>query len=180
MTWEALYNFFGIKDFIYFISSSQIQDMLFPVKLVFVAFAMFFLAFVIYFMINSSWLQYKFLEDVTEFFSWQAYGSREMSKRWSKIRKRTESGTESDYKLAIIDADDLLEEVLDNRGYEGKDFQEVVEKAGRLLSTILSDVLRAHEVRNSIVYDPDYKLSPDQAKKLLDIYESAVNNVGMS
>lgn len=90
MTWDFIYNFFGIKDFIYFISSSQIQDMLFPIKLVFVVFAMFFLAFVIYFMINSSWLQYKFLEDVTEFFSWQAYGQREMSKRWSKVKKRIE------------------------------------------------------------------------------------------
>src|SRR3989344_7535620 len=102
MSWEQLYNLLGIRDFIYFISSSQIQDMLFPVKLVFVTFAMFFLAAVIYFMINSSWLQYKFLEDVTEFVSWQSYGLREISKNWTKIKKRIESGAESDYKLAII------------------------------------------------------------------------------
>ncbi|MGA2417877.1 MAG: hypothetical protein ABSF55_01390 [Candidatus Staskawiczbacteria bacterium] len=179
MTWDYLYNFFGIKDFIYFISSSQIQDMLFPIKLVFVCFAMFFLAFVIYFMINSSWLQYKFLEDVTEFFSWQAFGSREMSKQWSKIKKRAESGAESDLKLAIIDADDFLGEVLDDRGYEGKDFQETINKAGRLIAPILNDVLKAHEARNSIVYDPDYKLSDDQAKKILATYEQAVNSIGM-
>ncbi len=180
MTWDFIYNFFGIKDFIYFISSSQIQDMLFPIKLVFVVFAMFFLAFVIYFMINSSWLQYKFLEDVTEFFSWQAYGQREMSKRWSKVKKRIESGAESDYKLAIIDADDFLGEVLDNRGYEGKDFDESIKKAEKLISLIFNDVLRAHEVRNYIVYNPDYKLAADEAKKILDTYESAINSVGMS
>ena len=126
MTWEAVYNFFGIKDFIYFISAPQIQDMLFPIKLVFVFCAFWFLAFVIYFMLNSSWLQYKFLEDVSEFFSWQAYGQRELKKQWNKIKQRIESGAESDYKLAIIDADDLLTEVLDDRGYEGKDFEETV------------------------------------------------------
>jgi len=180
MTWETLYNFFGIKDFIYFISSSQIQDMLFPVKLVFVFCAMFFLVFVIYFMLNSSWLQYKFLEDVTEFFSWQAYGQRKMSKQWNRIKKRTESGAESDYKLAIIDADDFLAEVLDNRGYDDKDFEENIKKAGKLISPILNDALRAHEVRNSIVYNPDYKLSADEAKKVLDTYESAVNSIGMA
>jgi len=180
MSWETLYNFFGIKDFIYFISSSQIQDMLFPVKLVFACFAMFFLVFVIYFMINSSWLQYKFLEDVAEFFSWQSHGARQMSKQWSKIKKRAESGAESDYKLAIIDADDLLNEVLDSNGYDGNDFEESVKKAGRLLAHILDDVVKAHEVRNSIVYDIDYKLSSEQAKKALDIYESAINSVGIA
>lgn len=180
MTWEAIYNFFGIRDFIYFISSSQLQDMLFPVKLVFVAIAMFFLAFVIYFMLNSSWLQYKFLEDVTEFFSWQAYGQRELQKQLGRIKGRTKSGTESDYKLAIIDADDFLAEVLDNRGYEGKDFEDVLSKAGRLIKSILNDVLAAHQVRNSIVYDPNFKLSADQAKKVLDTYESAIKEIGIS
>jgi len=180
MTWEYIYNFLGIKDFVYFISSSQIQDMLFPIKLVFVFFAAFFLIFIIYFMLNSSWLQYKFLEDVTEFFSWQAYGQRQMAKQWDRIKKRTESGAESDYKLAIIDADDFLNEVLDSRGYDGKDFEEIIKKAGRLISPILADTLRAHEMRNAIVYNPDYKLSVTEAKKVLDIYQSAINSIGMS
>jgi hypothetical protein len=178
MTWIDFYNFLGIKDFIYFISSSQIQDMLFPVKLVFVCFAMFFLAFVIYFMINSSWLQYKFLEDATEFFAWQAYGQRQVTNQWSRIKKRTESGTEADFKLAIIDADDLLLEVLDSNGYDDDDFKESVKKAGRLLGPMSDDVMRAHEARNSIVYDPDYKLSVEQAKKILDTYELAINSIG--
>jgi hypothetical protein len=180
MTWIDFYNFLGIKDFIFYISSPQLQDMLFSVKLVFVCFGMFFLAFVIYFMINSSWLQYKFLEDVTEFFSWQSYGSRGMSKAWNKIKKRADSGTESDCKLAIIDADDFLLGVLDERGYEGKDFEEIIAKAGKLISPILNDVLGAHEVRNSIVYDPNYNLATEEAKKILNTYESAIMAVGIS
>ena len=179
MIWDSLYNFFGIKDFIYFISSSQIQDMLFPVKVVFIFFSVFFLVFVIYFMVNSSWLQYKFLEDVVEFFSWQSYGQREMSKQWDRIKKRIESGTESDYKLAIIDADDFLGEVLDNRGYDGKNFEESINKAGKLIVPILEEVLKAHEIRNFIVHDPDYKISVDEAKKVLNTYESAAKGIGM-
>jgi len=180
MTWDELYNLFGIKEFIYFISSPQLQDMLFPVKLVFVVCSMFFLAAVIYFMLTSSWLQYKFLEDVTEFFSWSAFGQREMQKQWDRIKKRIESGAESDYKLAIIDADDFLAEVLDNRGYDGDNFEESINKAGRLIAPILEDVLKAHEIRNSIVYNPDYKLSTEQAKKVLETYEAAAKEIGMS
>ena len=178
--WIWLYNQLGITDFIYFISSPQLQDYLFPVKLIFVTCGMFFLAFVIYFMINSSWLQYKFLEDVSEFFSWQSYGSRQMSKRWAKIKKRIESGSEADYKLAVIEADDFLAEVLDDRGYEGKDFKEAVTKAEKMIAPILNEVLQAHEIRNSIVFNPDFKLSAEQAKKILGVYESAINNIGIS
>ena len=180
MTWIALYNFFGIKDFIYFISAPQLQDYLFPVKLVFAAFGMLFLAMIIYFMINSSWLQYKFLEDTTEFFSWQSYGAREITKKWDKIKNRSESGTEADYKLAIIDADDLLTEVLENRGYNVDDFKSAIESAKKLISVNAEEVLSAHEVRNSIVYNSDYKLSADQAKKMLDAYESAIKSVGIA
>jgi len=179
MTWETLYNFLGIKEFIYFISSSQIQDMLLPVKLIFIFCSIAFLSMIIYLMMDSTWLKYKFLEDVSEFFSWKAYGQREMQKKWEKVKKRTETGTEADYKLAIIDADDFLTEVLDERGYEGKDFDESLLRAGRLVAAIVKDVSQAHEVRNSIVYNPDFQISVDQAKKILDIYEVAVNSIGM-
>jgi hypothetical protein len=180
MNWEQLYNFLGIKDFIYFISSPAIQDMLFPVKLVFIAFAFFFLALVIYFMINSSWLQYKFLEDVTEFFSWQSYGMRQISKRLNKIKNRIKSGSDAEYKLAIIEAEDFLGEILDEAGYEGENFEEIAEKASKLLGSLFNDVLNAHQVRNSIVYDPDYKLTAENAKKVLLVYESAINSVGIT
>lgn len=178
MNWESLYNLFGIKDFIYYISSSQLQEMLFPVRLVFIFFSVFFLAFVIYFMLNSSWLQYKFLEDVTEFFSWQAYGAREISKRLDKIKKRIDEGGESEMKLALIDADDFLEETLDDRGYEGKSFEEMLNKAEALIKPIFKDVQKAHEARNSIVYDPNYKLSKEDAKRMMDVYEKAISGIG--
>lgn len=179
MSWDDLYNFFGIKDFIYFISSSQIQDYLFPVKLVFVIFAMFFLVGVVYFMLNSSWLKYKFIEDVSEFFSWKSFGLREISKQWSKIKKRTESGAESDYKLAIIEADDFLNNVLSDGGYEEDTFDESIKKASKMLASGAGEILSAHATRNSIVYDPDFKISEEQAKKILDIYETTINAIGL-
>jgi len=97
-----------------------------------------------------------------------------------RIKKRTGSGAESDYKLAIIDADDYLMEVLDNRGYDGDSFEELVKNASKSIAPIYDDVLKAHETRNSIVYNPDFKLSADQAKKVLDVYESAAKEIGMS
>jgi len=179
MTWDQFYNLFGIKDFIYYISAPEIQSALFPVKLVFIFFTIFFLIAVVYFFVNSSYLQYKFLEDVTEFFSWQSYGSREISKRWNRIEKRMETDSESEAKLAIIEADDFLAETLEDRGYEEKTFEESVKKAGRLMPADIEEIILAHQVRNSIVYDPGYKLDLEQAKKIMGVYKSAVFNVGV-
>lgn len=178
MSWDTIYNFLKIKDFIYFISSPELQDYLFPVKLVFVAFSAFFLAGVIYFMINSSWLQYKFLEDVTEFFSWKSYGMREISKRWGKIKKRIESGAEADLKLAVIEADDFFNEVLESAGYGEDSFEESIKKAGRLLSDRSAEILDAHEARNSIVYNPDFKISKDGVTAILGVLEWGINAIG--
>ncbi len=180
MTWEYIYNLLGIKDFIYFISSPDLQDMLFPVKLIFVFFTMFFLSAVVYFMINSSYLKYQFLEDITEFVSWQAYGLREIANRWKKIQKRAESGAEAEYKLALIEADDFLREMLEDRGFTGKSFEELLNNAGKIALPNLDEILAAHEVRNSIVYNPDYKIDFDRAKKILEIYEATTKNIGAS
>lgn len=179
MSWEELYNLFGIKEFIYFISSSDLQDTLLPVKLVFVGFTLLFLAAVIYFMLNSSWMQYKFLEDTTEFFSWQAYGTKQIEKRWHKIKNRIEFGSEPEYKLAVIEAEDFLNEVLEERGFESEKFDENIRKAERLIGPITRDILSAHEIRNAIVFDPGYKLTAEEAKKVLEIYESAINRIGL-
>jgi len=180
MSWETIYNLLGIKDFIYFISSPSLQDTLFPIKVVFVFFTMFFLAAIIYFMVNSSYLKYQFFEDVTEFFSWQAYGLREIANRWKKIQSKADTGSESEYKLALIEADDFLSETLEERGFTGKTFEELVNNAGKIVLPNLEEILSIHETRNSIVYNPDYKIDLDQVKKILAIYEAAIKNIGVS
>jgi len=180
MTWESIYSLLGIRDFIYFISSPNLQDMLFPIKLVFAFFTMFFLSAIIYFLVNSSYLKYQFVEDVTEFISWQAYGLREITNRWNKIKKRAENGIEAEYKLALIEADDFLNEMLEERGFKGDNFEELVNNAGKIMLPEMEEILSAHEIRNAIVYNPDYKIDLEQVKKILSVYENATKNIGTS
>lgn len=180
MDWESIYNYLQIRDFIYFISSPDVQDMLFPVKVIFISFTIFFLIAVIYFLMNSSYLKYQFLEDVAEFFSWQAYGSKEISKRWNKIKSKIKEDSESSYKLAIIEADEFLTDALEDRGYSGKSFEEAVLKIDKETFLNIDQLKEIHQVRNDIVYNQDYKLDIGQAKKILEIYEQAINNIWTS
>ncbi len=179
-SWEQIYDLLGIKDFIYFISSPSIQDQLLGIKLAFIAFTIFFFCAVIYFYLNSSYLHYKFLQDTAEFISWQPYGLAEANKRWKKITKKLATGNENDYKLAIIEADEYLHLTLENAGYKGETFEELVKDAGTRLLPNYEDILDAHVVRSSIVYNPGYSLDIEKAKKILANYEAAVKNISIS
>lgn len=180
MTWDQIYNLFGIKDFIYFISSPSLQEMLLPIKIVFIFFDIFFLIYVIYFMLNSSWMQHTFMQDTFEFFSWQSYGLREINNRWNKIQKRINSGIESELKLAVIEADDFLYKTLEDRGFKGNTIESLLASAGKTVGIDSSDILNAHKMRNAIVYDVDYKINTDDIKNSLSIFEKAIKNIGSS
>ncbi len=177
--WDQIYNYFGIRDFIYFISSPIIQDALFPIKIVFIFFTVFFFCAVMYFYINSSYIQYQFLQDVIEFFSKETYGLRKVTKSWKKIKKRMEMGSESELKLATIEADDFLYQILQDMGYQGETFEESIQDASKKILFNLQDILEAHTIRNSIVYEPDYKLDLEKAKKILSIYENTIKNIAI-
>ncbi len=180
INWDYLYNLIGIKDFIYFISSPSIQETLFPIKLVFIFFTAFFFCAVIYFYLNSSYLQYQFLQEVTEFFSKESFELKKFNKSWKKIKKRMSSGNEAELKLAVIEADDFLYETLQDMDYDGTTFEELLDAAAKKNLPNREELLQAHQMRNSIVYEPGYKLDASEAKRILSAYETAIKNVSLN
>lgn len=177
LSWDQLYSLIGIKDFIYFISSPSIQDAVFPVKLVFIFFTAFFFCAVMWFYVNSSYIQYKFLQDTSEFLSHETYGLRKVNRNFKKILKRLDAGTESESKLAIIEADDYLTGLLDQMGYKGDTFEELIANAQKKLLDQSEQILKAHEIRNAIVYDLEYAMDFATAKKLILVYENAIKSI---
>ena len=180
INWDNIYDSVGAKEFIYFISSPAIQDSLFPVKIVFYFFSLFFFGAVIYFYVNSSYIQYQFLQDTSEFLFHEAYGLKKVNKSWKRIKKRVEFGSESELKLAVIEADDFLYETLEDAGYFGDTFEELITNTAKKISLDTAAVLQAHAMRNSIVYEPDYVVDREVVKKVLSVYEDTIKNISIS
>ena len=88
------------------------------------------------------------------------------------------AGAESSYKLAIVEADDFLFELMQDREYPGDNFEEIIKAMDNKILSNIDKIREAHLVRNSIVYNSDYKLDTEYAKKILNEYESAVNTIG--
>ena len=93
-----------------------------------------------------------------------------MQKDWEKINDRLEKGDEASLKLAIIEADNMLEDVLKRMGMEGKDMGERLEQLNTEQFKSYNDVLEAHRLRNLIVHQKDILITKEQAERATKAY----------
>jgi len=113
-------------------------------------------------------------QDVTEFFTFKAYGTRKTFKKWNKIKGKLELPSESEHKLAIIEAESLLDDILKRIGFPGQTVGERLKQITPVQLSNIEEIWEAHKIRNNIVHDPDYRLSQEETKKALEIYERAL------
>lgn len=146
-------------------------------KILFLIISLFFLFGIIYFLLKTEWFKRLFLQDLVEFLSFKSYGLRKVSQTWKKIIKRLEKFSESETKLAIIEADDLLNEILERMGYSGETLGEKLKQLSEVILPNLDEVLEAHKIRSNVVHDPTYRLSLGEGRKVLKIYEKALLNL---
>lgn len=147
-------------------------------KVIFLLFALFFLLVIIYFLKKTTWLRRIFFQDFMEFITSSSYKVGRITKAWEKIIKRLERNTEDEAKLAILEADDILNEILNRMGYKKEETLE--EKLDEITPDIISnleDLYDAHKVHNNIVHDPDYRLSLTEAQRIIFIYEKSLHDL---
>ncbi len=167
----------SIKNPIQFFLGPEWNSWLTVVKIIFLLFSAFFAGFIIWALVKFSWLKRIFLWDLKEFLAFKPIEKEKWIKEWGKIKKRLQSNLETEAKLAIIEADSLLDEILENMGYREKDLEEKLNKLPPDFLTNLQEIYRAHKIRNDIVHDPSYKLDLGEAKRVLAAYEKALAEV---
>lgn len=160
-----------------FLNSPQFQEISLAIKIIFGLVSLFLVILVIFLLRGSSYLKLLFWQDMTEFFTFRAYGVKKIVKRWHKIRERLDLPSESEHKLAIIEAEGLLDEILKRMGFPGQTIGERLKQITPIQLGNIEEIWEAHKIRNNIVHDPDYRLSREEAKKAFEIYERALTNL---
>ena len=98
----------------------QLNIILFPpivgwllaLKIFLILFCLGVFSFMVYVWWTTVYLRRVFIWDLKEFFTYRSYLTRIIDKDWIKIKKRLLKKKESEYKLAIIEADLLVNDVL--------------------------------------------------------------------
>ena len=91
--------------------------------------------------------------------------------KWENALHHTESDNPNDWRLAIIEADIMLEDVLNTLGYGGISIGDKLKQASPQFFKSLDDAWKAHRVRNDIAHKgSDFILTKRLAKETIEQY----------
>ena len=92
--------------------------------------------------------------------------------RWDAILQHLFSQNPGDWKIAIMDADEMLENLLDQMGFLGESLGEKLKSVDMEKYEGLKNAWEAHLMRNKIAHGGiDFIISQAEAKKIIGIYE---------
>jgi hypothetical protein len=101
------------------------------------------------------------------------------NERWSKTLNYLFSQHSSDWKLAIIEADAILEALLDQMGFRGETLGDKLKSADRDTFPQLTTAWEVHTIRNKIAHEGlQFELSHHEAKRVIALYEEIFHAYG--
>jgi len=125
------------------------------------------------------YLRHLFIYDLEDSSSRKDYGRSKISKRWGKIKKRLEKDNEAEYKLALIEADKMLDDILKRMGYGEESLNDKLKRLSSSDVSNLEELLKANEICQNVVHDPDYRLDKEKAKEIISIFEKSFKDLGV-
>lgn len=105
---------------------------------------------------------------------------RVMNPRWKYVLTLVESPNESDWRIAIMEADSLLEESLKERDLVGNSMAELLEEAKFNGYPNIQSAWDAHLIRNKIAHEgQDYSVTQVEARRVIKLYQNVFEGIGV-
>lgn len=121
----------------------------------------------------------KALRDAEQLYDAQFRGIRGNS-RMDDILEHVASDNPNDWKLAIIEADIILDGLLKERGYAGNTLGERLKSIGPQQMDSLNDAWEAHKIRNMIAHEgPDFVLTKRMVQDTINRYQRVFREFGL-
>jgi len=171
---EIIQYFRNIYDLIHrFLFSEEFATSLLFVKLASYLFSFFliFLIVVLLKKVNAAWWVKE------RIYAWEFAQGSGPDKKWQGILERLHRGDEANIKLAVIEADNLFDSILQRMGLPGKNMDERLKAFESHELKSLSLVLEAHALRNQIVHQPGFQLAQDQAAEAIEKFGAALKEL---
>ncbi len=100
-----------------------------------------------------------------------------ITKEWQKITQDFQKGDEANLKLAIIEADKLLDDILKKANFQGVDMGARLENINAAQISCIDDIWRAHRIRNKIAHETNFVIKRDEAEVIIKVYERALEEL---
>lgn len=111
-------------------------------------------------------------EKIKEVFSFDEKAPVKNTK-WENVLKHVAGNDSASWRIAIIEADSMLDEMLIKMGYFGETMGDRLMSAKEETFPYLNEAWEAHKVRNRIAHDgSDFVINRPEVKRVIDNYES--------
>lgn len=93
--------------------------------------------------------------------------------KWHKVQVHINSKNPGDWRLAILEADIILDEMLDKMGYHGATIGEKLKMVEPSDFNTINNAWEAHKIRNSIAHEgSDFLISEREANRVIALFKT--------
>ncbi len=96
-----------------------------------------------------------------------------VNEKWQKVLTHINSANSSDWKLAILECDIMLADILEKMGYLQESISEKLKSIEPSDFTNIEAAWEAHKIRNQIAHEgSDFLINEREAKRVIGLYEA--------
>lgn len=107
-----------------------------------------------------------------------AVSKEDTARPWREVQQKINSPNASDWNLAVIQADAILDEVLQGMGLGGATMGERLKQLDRSKLASLDGAWEAHKLRNRIAHESERALAYAEARRAVMLYGEALKELG--
>jgi hypothetical protein len=111
-------------------------------------------------------------------FDWMKDRAPVLDPRWSRIDKLAQSQSSSDWRVAIMEADAIMDEIIEGMGLPGETMGERMKAMAKSDFPLLDSAWEVHRLRNKLAHEAGYDLKKREAESAIDTYHRIFRDVG--
>lgn len=127
---------------------------------------------IVYIIVKTSYFNVKIEDYIDRIGTGNLFRYRS-TRRWKKIKKELASNDPEQWKLAILESDDLLNEILKDSGYIGIKLEDKLAEITSEQISNLEDIKGAHKTAILLKLDPNFSFTQEIVLETMAIYHKA-------
>ncbi len=106
-----------------------------------------------------------------------AFPKRHLNKSWQKILTRLSKNDEANLRLALIEADNIFDDLLKQMRLPGESMADRLKYIDSSQVSNIDEIWRAHKLRNVIVHNSDYPVTRNEMEFGVGAYQKALKEL---
>ena len=133
----------------------------------------------IYCISASHYLKNKVIEKYMDMFGIGSVAKLRQLKAWKRVVSRMKTKEPNNWKMAIIEADLVMDEVIKSSGYRGANTDERFKQVEPNVLANAEELREAHKIRDRVAHEPDFTIGKEDALRILRVYKKSFQEFGL-